>query len=77
MSLRVGILGGSFDPIHFGHLAIAEEAREALRLDRVIFVPAAQQPLKHGRHAALSTQRLAMTQLACAANTDRAAGAFV
>ena len=49
MTARIGILGGTFDPIHYGHLAIAEEARLALQLDRVLFVPAAQQPLKRGR----------------------------
>jgi nicotinate (nicotinamide) nucleotide adenylyltransferase len=60
---RVGIYGGTFDPIHFGHLAIAEEARWALDLDLVYLVPAAEQPLK-----ATPAQRLTMVQLACAAN---------
>jgi nicotinate-nucleotide adenylyltransferase len=68
MIARIGILGGTFDPIHYGHLAIAEEARLALQLDRVLFVPAAQQPLKRGAHIASPEQRLAMTQLACASN---------
>jgi nicotinate-nucleotide adenylyltransferase len=68
MTTRIGILGGTFDPIHYGHLAIAEEARIALQLDRVLFVPAAQQPLKRGAHIATPEQRLAMTQLACAHN---------
>ena len=68
MTARIGILGGTFDPIHYGHLAIAEEARLALQLDRVLFVPAAQQPLKRGAHVASPEQRLAMTQLACASN---------
>lgn len=69
MSQRIGLLGGSFDPIHYGHLAIAETSRVALRLDRIIFVPAARQPLKHGRHGASPAQRLEMTKLACASNT--------
>lgn len=69
MTARIGILGGTFDPIHNGHLAIAEEARLASRLDHVLFVPASQQPLKRGTHVATPEQRLAMTQLACAANT--------
>jgi len=68
MTARIGILGGTFDPIHYGHLAIAEEARLALQLDRVLFVPAAQQPLKRGAHVASPEQRLAMTELACAPN---------
>jgi nicotinate (nicotinamide) nucleotide adenylyltransferase len=45
-TLRLGVMGGTFDPIHFGHLIIAEEARCRLRLDRVIFVPARVSPLK-------------------------------
>jgi len=68
MTARIGILGGTFDPIHYGHLAIAEEARLALQLNRVLFVPAAQQPLKRGAHIAAPEQRLAMVQLACAPN---------
>ena len=44
----LGILGGTFDPIHHGHLAIAEEARETLGLERVVFVPAAVPPHKAG-----------------------------
>lgn len=65
---RVGILGGTFDPIHYGHLAIAEEARWAVDLTRVYLVPAAHQPLKHGQHAATARQRMHMVRLACADN---------
>jgi nicotinate-nucleotide adenylyltransferase len=68
MTTRIGILGGTFDPIHYGHLAIAEEARVLLQFDRVLFVPAAQQPFKHGGHVATPAQRLEMTRLACAGN---------
>lgn len=68
MRTRVGLLGGSFDPIHYGHLAIAEDVRIALQLERVIFIPVAQQPFKIGRHAAAAPARLAMAQLACASN---------
>ena len=68
MHTRVGLLGGSFDPIHYGHLAIAEDVRIALQLERVIFIPAAQQPFKAGRHAADGPTRLAMARLACASN---------
>jgi nicotinate-nucleotide adenylyltransferase len=65
---RFGVLGGTFDPIHNGHLAIAEEARWALHLERVYMVPAAQQPLKQERHMAGPQQRLDMLRLACAHN---------
>lgn len=68
MTKRTGILGGTFDPIHYGHLAIAEEARVALRLDRVLFIPVARQPLKGSGHVASASQRVAMARLACASN---------
>jgi nicotinate-nucleotide adenylyltransferase len=68
MSLRIGILGGSFDPIHHGHLAIAEDARVALQLDRVVFVPTAWQPIKHSSQGAAAAQRFEMARLACASN---------
>jgi nicotinate-nucleotide adenylyltransferase len=68
MSARTGILGGSFDPIHYGHLAIAEEARAVLRLDRVLFIPAARQPLKTAAHIASPEMRLEMACLACTGN---------
>lgn len=66
--MRVGVLGGTFDPIHYGHLVIAQEALVCLELVRVIFVPAKnpphklQQPQSPGRH------RLRMTQLATGSN---------
>ncbi len=59
-----GILGGTFDPIHHGHLTIAEEAREALGLERVLLMPAAEPPHKPGRPIADARHRLAMVQLA-------------
>lgn len=65
---RTGILGGSFDPIHYGHLAIAEEARVVLQLSRVLIIPAGEQPLKPGGSAASPAHRLAMARLACADN---------
>jgi nicotinate-nucleotide adenylyltransferase len=65
---RIGILGGTFDPLHYGHLAIAEEAAWFLRLSRVYMVPAARQPLKHAPQRANGQQRLEMVRLACADN---------
>jgi len=64
----LGILGGTFDPIHHGHLLIAEEAREALGLERVLLVPAAAPPHKPGRPVTDATDRLAMVELAIAGN---------
>jgi len=68
MSKRVGVYGGMFDPVHCGHLAVAELALEALSLDHVLLVPC---KLPNHRHAASATgaQRLEMLTLACA---DRA-----
>jgi len=62
--VRIGIFGGTFDPPHLGHYLAAVDATEALDLDRVVWVPAAQQPLKAGIAAAAAEHRLAMTQLA-------------
>ena len=62
----VGLFGGSFDPIHHGHLIVARIAAEALGLDQVRFMPARAQPLKGGRHGADAGQRAAMVELAIA-----------
>lgn len=59
--MRVGILGGSFDPPHIGHLLIAQDAIEALSLDRLLVVPAAQQPLK-AVHPTSAVHRLEMSR---------------
>lgn len=67
-SPRIGILGGTFDPIHIGHLAVGEEAREALDLDRVLFVPAGVPPHKLGREISPPEHRVAMVRLAIADN---------
>ena len=64
----VGILGGTFDPVHHGHLAIAEEAREVLGLERVLLVPAADPPHKPGRVVTDAAHRLAMARLAIEGN---------
>jgi nicotinate-nucleotide adenylyltransferase len=58
------VLGGSFDPVHHGHLIAAERAAEALGLDRVLFVPCASQPLKSHGPAASAEHRCAMLRLA-------------
>ena len=63
---RVGVLGGSFDPPHAGHLMIAEEAMRRVGLDAVLFVPAGEQWLKEGQVVAPATHRLAMARLAAA-----------
>lgn len=59
-----GILGGTFDPIHFGHLVLAEKSREACGLDKVIFVPASIPPHKIGEVSTLAEDRLKMVGLA-------------
>ena len=65
---RVGLLGGTFDPIHFGHLVIAEEVRTVLHLDEMVFVPAGHPPHKPGRIVTEAQHRLAMLELAIASN---------
>ena len=64
--MRLGILGGTFDPPHVGHLLAASDAIDALGLDRLVFIPAATQPLKVGREVAAAEHRLAMTRLLAA-----------
>ena len=65
--MRIGLLGGSFDPPHVGHLLTASDAVEALGLDRLVLVPAANQPLKRGQHAE-AMHRLAMVRLLAGAD---------
>jgi nicotinate-nucleotide adenylyltransferase len=64
----LGILGGTFDPPHYGHLALAENARVQLQLDCVLFVPAGQQPLKRGQTTTPPHHRAAMVEAAIADN---------
>lgn len=66
--MRVGVLGGTFDPIHIGHLAAAEEVRVRLALERVVFVPAGLPPHKLHLDVTPTEQRLKMVQLAIADN---------
>ncbi len=65
---RIGVFGGSFDPVHMGHLTIAQDAVEQLELDRLIFVPAAVPPHKQGRTLAEGRHRFEMLQLATESN---------
>jgi len=64
--VRVGILGGTFDPPHIGHLLAASDAVEALSLDQLVFIPNARQPLKADAPVAAAEDRLAMVRLLCA-----------
>ena len=65
--MRIGVFGGTFDPPHVGHLLVANDAREALELDRLIFVPTGAQPFKVDTPPAASGQdRLEMVRLAVA-----------
>ncbi len=62
--MKLGVFGGTFDPVHNGHLAIALAALESLGLDRVIFVPARRSPLKNAEPVASVADRLAMLERA-------------
>jgi len=62
--LRIGIFGGSFDPVHLGHLLVAQAAREELGLSRLFFVPAAQSPFKPERQPIAAAERLRLLRLA-------------
>jgi nicotinate-nucleotide adenylyltransferase len=68
-SARIGVLGGTFDPVHLGHLILAEEARDQLALSAVYFVPAGDPPHKQGRRLAPVEDRLRMIELAIAGNS--------
>ena len=67
--MRVGIYGGSFDPVHYGHLLLAETCRENCNLDEVWLVPAAVPPHKQDRELTLARQRVEMLELAIAGNS--------
>jgi nicotinate-nucleotide adenylyltransferase len=62
--MRIGLFGGTFNPIHLGHLRSAEVTREAFALDRVYFIPAARPPHKSGADLAPAAHRLKMVELA-------------
>ncbi|HEX5634338.1 MAG TPA: nicotinate-nucleotide adenylyltransferase [Gemmatimonadales bacterium] len=62
----IGLLGGSFDPIHHGHLLVGQAAVEQLGLEELRFMPAGEQPFKRGRHAVAAERRAEMVALAIA-----------
>jgi nicotinate-nucleotide adenylyltransferase len=66
--MKVGIFGGTFDPIHMGHLLLAETARETLALSRILFAPAGDSPLKQSMAKTPAPLRQAMVELAIAGN---------
>ena len=70
MGRRIGLLGGTFDPPHLGHLWVAETAREQLALDQMLFLPVGEPPHKQDKLVTAVAHRLAMTRLAIASNPD-------
>ena len=66
---RIGLFGGSFDPVHLGHLLVAQAAREELELERLFFIPAAQSPFKPDSKPTSSEERLRLLRLALAGKT--------
>ena len=68
--MKLGIYGGSFDPVHLGHLLVAQAAMENLQLDRLFFIPAAQSPFKPDAKPAPDSVRLQLLRLALAGKTN-------
>jgi nicotinate-nucleotide adenylyltransferase len=68
--MKLGIYGGSFDPVHLGHLLVAQAAMEELELDRLFFVPAAQSPFKPEQNSVPAAARLQLLRLALAGKTN-------
>jgi nicotinate-nucleotide adenylyltransferase len=64
--MKLGLFGGSFDPVHLGHLLVAQAAREELGLDRLFFIPAAQSPFKPDNATVPGPERLHLLRLALA-----------
>jgi nicotinate-nucleotide adenylyltransferase len=64
--MKIGLYGGSFDPVHLGHLLVAQAAREELGLERLFFIPAAQSPFKPDSKPTSGTDRLRLLRLALA-----------
>ncbi len=67
---RIGIMGGTFDPIHFGHLVLAETVRESMKLDRILFIPTGDPPHKQDQSVTSAEQRMEMVELAIGDNPD-------
>jgi nicotinate-nucleotide adenylyltransferase len=67
--MKIGLYGGSFDPVHLGHLLVAQAAREELGLVRLFFIPAAQSPFKPDRQPTSASDRLRLLRLALAGKT--------
>ena len=67
--MKVGLYGGSFDPVHLGHLLVAQAALEELALDRLFFIPAAQSPFKPDQKPTPAAERLRMLRLALVGQT--------
>ena len=68
--LKIGLFGGSFDPVHIGHLLVVQAAIEELGLDRLFFIPASQSPFKTERQIAPAEIRLQLLRLALAGKTN-------
>ena len=68
--MRLGILGGSFDPVHYGHLLLAEYCREQCQLDKVWFMPASGSPHKLEQNVTSAEQRIEMLGLAVGGFTE-------
>ncbi|HEV8544328.1 MAG TPA: nicotinate (nicotinamide) nucleotide adenylyltransferase [Verrucomicrobiae bacterium] len=69
-AVRIGLYGGSFDPVHLGHLLVAQAALEEVKLERVVFIPAAQSPFKPERKLSPDALRARMLRLALAGRSD-------
>jgi nicotinate-nucleotide adenylyltransferase len=74
--MRLGLFGGTFDPVHYGHLLLAECCREQCRLDRVLFLPAAVPPHKQDRALTPAADRIEMLRLAIAGNDAMAVDSY-
>ena len=61
---KIGILGGTFDPVHLGHIGLAQAALHELMLDKVLLMPASKQPFKNNKHVEDASKRLRMIELA-------------